>query len=317
METPYSTRDTFVPRRRFRRVALAIAAAAGALVLTSATAQPSVAAEPSGSEKVAKLTQEIKELEKEYGGNLEQLRDTRKQAKEALERAKDLREDLDEAHALVAQLAATQYMTNGVEPSIQILTSSDPGDVLGDASLARHLSQSQAAKVRQIATLVTQQDRARREAEKKITQLEKDIKDIAKERTRVKALLKKYKPESPMIGNGGMTSRMVTARDEIEEEFGPFLVIGCTRPGDPLDHGQGKACDFMESSGGSMPSSSRLAHGDAVSAYAIKHASRLGIKYIIWKQRIYDVRSSGGWKGMSDRGSITQNHFDHVHISVF
>ncbi|HEX2315048.1 MAG TPA: hypothetical protein VHJ17_15000 [Thermomonospora sp.] len=298
-------------------MALGITAVAGVLALTSAAAQPSVAAEPSGSEKVAKLTKQIKALEKEYGGNLEQLRDARKQAKDALERAKDLRKDLDAAHALVAQLAATQYMTNGVEPTVQILTSDNPGDVLGNASLARHLSQSQATKVRQIATLVAQQDQARRTAEQKIDQLEKDIKDIAKERERVKLLLKKYKPESPMVGSGGMTARMIKVRDEIEEEFGPFPVIGCTRPGDPLDHGVGKACDFMESTGGSMPSSSRLAHGDAVSAYAIKHASRLGIKYIIWKQRIYDVRSSGGWKMMSDRGSITQNHFDHVHISVF
>lgn len=24
-----------------------------------------------------------------------------------------------------------------------------------------------------------------------------------------------------------------------------------------------------------------------------------------------------GWKLMEDRGSITQNHFDHVHISVY
>ncbi|WP_372509255.1 hypothetical protein [Actinomadura madurae] len=41
----------------------------------------------------------------------------------------------------------------------------------------------------------------------------------------------------------------------------------------------------------------------------------LGISYVIWKQRIWNVRG-GGWRPMEDRGSITQNHYDHVHISV-
>jgi len=36
------------------------------------------------------------------------------------------------------------------------------------------------------------------------------------------------------------------------------------------------------------------------------------------RQRIWDVRmASSGWVPMADRGSITANHYDHVHISVF
>jgi hypothetical protein len=37
---------------------------------------------------------------------------------------------------------------------------------------------------------------------------------------------------------------------------------------------------------------------------------------VIWRQRIYDMRGSGGWRQMEDRGSVTQNHYDHVHVSV-
>ena len=55
--------------------------------------------------------------------------------------------------------------------------------------------------------------------------------------------------------------------------------------------------------------------GDAVAAYAIANAGRLNIKYVIWKPRIWLPGS--GWRGMADRGSPTQNHFDHVHISVY
>jgi hypothetical protein len=65
-----------------------------------------------------------------------------------------------------------------------------------------------------------------------------------------------------------------------------------------------------------MPSASARAHGDAVAQYAISNASSLGVKYVIWRQRIWDVRSGGGWRAMEDRGSVTANHYDHVHISV-
>jgi hypothetical protein len=65
-----------------------------------------------------------------------------------------------------------------------------------------------------------------------------------------------------------------------------------------------------------MPSTSALSHGDQVAQYVISNAGRLGIKYIIWKQRIWDVRSGSGRRRMEDRGGVTHNHFDHPHVSV-
>jgi len=121
---------------------------------------------------------------------------------------------------------------------------------------------------------------------------------------------------TPIAGNR-MTPRMRAVVLEINNRFGPFPVIGCYRTGaDAQDHALGKACDFMESTAGRMPSAQALRHGDQVAAYAISNATRLGIHYVIWKQHIWNVRG-GGWRKMADRGSLTQNHFDHVHISVF
>ena len=67
--------------------------------------------------------------------------------------------------------------------------------------------------------------------------------------------------------------------------------------------------------GGVMASGSARTQGDQVAEYAISHASSLGIKYVIWRQRIYDMRSPG-WRMMENRGGNTANHYDHVHISV-
>jgi hypothetical protein len=39
---------------------------------------------------------------------------------------------------------------------------------------------------------------------------------------------------------------------------------------------------------------------------------------VIYHQQIWTVqRSSEGWRSMSDRGSPTANHMDHVHVSVY
>ena len=119
-----------------------------------------------------------------------------------------------------------------------------------------------------------------------------------------------------VIAGNLMTPTMRSVVMELDRMFGPFPTIGCYRTGaDAQDHARGKACDFMESVGGRMPSSSAMRHGDQVAQYAISNARRLGIHYVIWKQHIWNVRG-GGWRKMADRGSLTQNHYDHVHISV-
>ncbi|MBM7635804.1 LysM peptidoglycan-binding domain-containing protein [Streptococcus saliviloxodontae] len=88
--------------------------------------------------------------------------------------------------------------------------------------------------------------------------------------------------------------------------------IGGYRAGDPQDHGQGLAVDVM------VPESSAL--GDQVAQYAIDNMSSAGISYIIWKQRFYSPYNNiygpaNTWNPMPDRGSVTENHYDHVHVS--
>ena len=122
---------------------------------------------------------------------------------------------------------------------------------------------------------------------------------------------------SPVIGDN-TTPRMRAVRDEVDRRFGPFTSIGCYRPEASGEHPLGRACDFMLSTGGVMPSGPNIARGYDITAWAQANASRLGIMYIIYRQKIWDIRmGSSGWVPMEDRGSITANHYDHVHISVF
>ena len=48
------------------------------------------------------------------------------------------------------------------------------------------------------------------------------------------------------------------------------------------------------------------------------HYAELGVNYIIYSQQIWSVDRGGeGWRGMSDRGSTTANHYDHVHVTTY
>ena len=54
------------------------------------------------------------------------------------------------------------------------------------------------------------------------------------------------------------------------------------------------------------------AFGEKLAAWALQNQAKYRIDYVIHRQRI---NSGTGWRAMEDRGSITQNHFDHVHVS--
>ncbi|CYU22383.1 LysM peptidoglycan-binding domain-containing protein [Streptococcus suis] len=109
----------------------------------------------------------------------------------------------------------------------------------------------------------------------------------------------------------GLQPQVAAFRAEVANAFGITSFSGY-RPGDSGDHGKGLAIDFM------VPESSAL--GDQVAAYAVANLASKNINYIIWKQRFYAPYDSiygpaYTWNLMPDRGSITENHYDHVHVS--
>ena len=63
----------------------------------------------------------------------------------------------------------------------------------------------------------------------------------------------------------------------------------------------------------------RITTGDK-KEYLTKNMNELGVYYIIWKQRFYMPQfniygPANTWNLMPDRGGITDNHYDHVHVS--
>ena len=118
-------------------------------------------------------------------------------------------------------------------------------------------------------------------------------------------------PTPVNVNTTGLQPQAAAYMNEIAGLYG-ITSFSTYRPGDSGDHGKGLAVDFM------VPESSAL--GDQIAEYTAANMASRGVSYIIWKQRFYAPFNSiygpaYTWNLMPDRGSITENHYDHVHVS--
>ncbi|TRY20259.1 M23 family metallopeptidase [Tessaracoccus rhinocerotis] len=95
--------------------------------------------------------------------------------------------------------------------------------------------------------------------------------------------------------------------------------IGGLRPGDPRDHGTGRAVDVMIPNW-HTPTGHAL--GTEIAAWAQTNATALGVTYVIWDRKIWSVAHAGkGWRDCSEGSCYagpdpSAAHLDHVHVSV-
>jgi hypothetical protein len=138
------------------------------------------------------------------------------------------------------------------------------------------------------------------------------------------AYLAEEKPqaESPTV-ESGLSAAPCASGSEVESGLMPNAVAvhravcaafpevtsyGGLRPGDDGEHGQGLALDVMVSG----------ALGDRIAEFVRANSGALGVSEVLWEQQIWTVeRSSEGWRALEDRGSVTANHYDHVHVTVY
>jgi hypothetical protein len=103
---------------------------------------------------------------------------------------------------------------------------------------------------------------------------------------------------------GAVKPWVKTAAQEVGDKFDVSTIYGVGARAGESDHPSGLALDFMVYKD--------KAKGDSVYEYGKANWDRLGIKYIIWYQRIDE---GSGLKPMENRGGITANHQDHNHWS--
>ena len=123
-------------------------------------------------------------------------------------------------------------------------------------------------------------------------------------------------PEEPMAIGGectngtsvpsGVSPNIAKVHEAVCADFPEITVYGTFRSDG--EHSQGIAVDIMTSG----------ERGWQVANFVRENYAALGVNYVIYSQNIWSVDRSGeGWRGMSDRGSTTANHYDHVHVTTY
>jgi len=112
--------------------------------------------------------------------------------------------------------------------------------------------------------------------------------------------------------NEGLRPQIAALKEEIAAKYG-ITEFSLYRPGDSGDHGKGLAADFIVGNNTEL--------GNQVAADVTSNMTGRGISYVIWQQKFYAPFDSiygpaNTWNQMPDRGSVTENHYDHVHVSM-
>ncbi len=268
------------------------------------------------------LVDRSEELGDEYNGELRDMEGVLDEAEDAEERAEETTEEVEGATEQVRQLAVASYTNGGVDPAFSLFVDDEPQVVLDEASVVEHLSSANQDKVDLLEEAIERDEKAQEDAEEKAATFEDDLDELESQREDVQELIADY-PEQEMGGSDNLTPRTRQMREVISEEFGEkkdLGGVGCFRESGGAvvgEHPKGRACDFMVAEY-EMPNEEQNERGQRITDWAQDNADRLGIMYIIYRQQIWDIRRGDeGWRDMEDRGSITENHFDHVHVSMF
>lgn len=306
---------------------LVTAAALVALPATPAAAAPKPT-EAQLRAQLKRLNSKVDKLIETYNLRRVALAEAKDAAKKAKERLATAEQKLAVAENRVGELARLRYQ-NG-DPSVfgMVLPTNT-----AKAAMIQQLAAEQQAVVLNVAKARDDRKQASADASALVKEIGEETAEVAEQRDEAKKVIddirKKladlvpyasghnsdgsWAPELPS-GSDNITPRTRLMKAQVEKNFALPFTVGCFRSGSDGEHPLGRACDFMMSTGGTLPTSAHNALGDRIAAWALQNKDKLGVKYVIWKQRI---NLGSGWRAMEDRGSITENHYDHVHISMY
>ncbi|MGW4801560.1 coiled-coil domain-containing protein [Nonomuraea sp. NPDC004297] len=317
----------------------ATALAATAALLLAAVTPAQAAPKPT----VSQLKKELAALQKDSDKLIADYYNSRLAHQKAERAEKTAREKLAAAQEVfdrhstdLRAMAVSRYVAGQPGPLDVLANEQDFTLVLSRMALTQHVIDEQNAKLRGYAGVRDARKSAEREAAARTEELESTLGDLEKGKKKAETQIERIKdridllytapglrrpdgtwvPQLPQ-GSDNITPRMALVKKLVSERFDVPHGIGCYRAiQDGGEHPLGRACDFMLSRGGAFPSADEQRRGDQIAEWVIKNARRLGIMYVIYRQRIWHVRT-GAWRTMSDRGGNTANHYDHPHVSVY
>ncbi|MFJ8923802.1 NlpC/P60 family protein [Streptomyces sp. NPDC102415] len=258
------------PSRTRVTVLTATAAAAVALTSQAAHADP----KPTKSEvkaKVDKLYHEAEAATEKYNGAKEQQDKLKKQADALQDKVARGQDELNTLRAELGSLATAQYRSGGLDPSVQLLLSSDPDSFLDQASALDQLTAKQAESLQKIQAKQRTLAQQRKEAQGKLTDLAEVRETLGKSKAKFQGKL----AEAQKLLNtltAAERAKMAADDERASRAAGERVTLGNSGSG-----GSGGSAG----SGGQVADLGNEAPASALGAAALQAAStRVGKPYV-------------------------------------
>ncbi|MFJ9695122.1 NlpC/P60 family protein [Kitasatospora sp. NPDC101183] len=174
------------------RVSVFTAAAATAVAL-SAQVAAHAAPQPNKEDvkaQIDKLQEEQEQAAEKYNGAKERADQLRKQAATLQDQVARSQEQMTQLQTGLAGVAGEQYRTGGIDPSVQLMLSSDPSGYLQKASSVQQATASQSEALKGLLEQQRKLDQEKAEAAAVLTSLDTTTKDLNQAKADVNAKLK-------------------------------------------------------------------------------------------------------------------------------
>ncbi|MFI6155692.1 NlpC/P60 family protein [Kitasatospora sp. NPDC051170] len=174
------------------RVSVFTAAAATAVAL-SAQVAAHAAPQPNKEDvktQIDKLQEEQEQAAEKYNGAKERADQLRKQAATLQDQVARSQEQMTQLQTGLAGVAGEQYRTGGIDPSVQLMLSSDPSGYLQKASSVQQASASQSEALKGLLEQQRKLDQEKSEAAAVLTSLDTTTKDLNQAKADVNTKLK-------------------------------------------------------------------------------------------------------------------------------
>lgn len=338
-------------RRRLAAVMALLIAAAGATAVAPSTALAAPLRAPGDAKDseggTDSLRKQLDEASKGYLEAQEKLDASKKRQAELTEHLKTLDAELGTRSVAMSQVVDEAYRAGRLGPVSALLTA-NRGTFLDRASSLQVVTIKQDRAIRQVTQTRTSEEQARQALGIEVDNQQKQLTVMAKRKTQAESALKVAGVGGDAAGPGGgpsassgsaprnsdgslpaescsvndpttsgcITPRTLFAMNEAKAAgFDHF--ISCFRPEGSGEHPKGRACDFAAAKGGfeGVASGAEKEYGNNLANYFINNASRLGVLYVIWFERIW--LPSSGWKAYTrGNGDPSSDHTNHVHLSM-
>jgi cell wall-associated NlpC family hydrolase len=169
------------------RVTVLTATAAAAVALSSQAAHAAPAQTVKDAKaKVDSLYTQAEQATEKYDGANEKLKDLQKETGTLQDQVARSQQHLNELRDNLGTIAASQYRSGGIDPSLQLFFSSNPDNYLDQASSMDQLSAMQMNSLTQLQDAKRTLDQQRSEATSKLTELQSTRTELSKRKNEAK-----------------------------------------------------------------------------------------------------------------------------------